>query len=70
MTATLNDVTPRKKRPEPSAEERAAAELVRLAKEQGLVADRAGRSAQAVDRHHLHRGRRHPPSSRSHGQAT
>lgn len=36
MTATLNDVTPRKKRPAPSAEEQAAAELVRLAKEQGL----------------------------------
>jgi transposase-like protein len=36
MTATLDDVTPRKKRPEPSAEELAAAELVRLAKEQGL----------------------------------
>jgi transposase-like protein len=36
MTATLNDVTARKKRPEPSAEEQAAAELVRLAKEQGL----------------------------------
>lgn len=36
MTATLNDVTPRKKRPEPSAEEQAAAELVRLAREQGL----------------------------------
>src|SRR5256714_12443956 len=36
MTATLNDVTPRKKRPGPSAEEQAAAELVRLAKEQGL----------------------------------
>src|SRR2546423_12517536 len=36
MTATLDDVTPRKKRPEPSAEEQAAAELVRLAKEQGL----------------------------------
>src|SRR5690349_9378599 len=36
MTATLGDVTPRKKRPELSAEEQAAAELVRLAKEQGL----------------------------------
>src|SRR4029453_13326770 len=36
MTATLNDVTSRKKRPEPSAEEQAAAELVRRAKEQGL----------------------------------
>ena len=36
MTATLGDVTPRKKRPEPSAEEQAAAELVRLAREQGL----------------------------------
>ncbi|MFC6022719.1 hypothetical protein ACFP2T_42010, partial [Plantactinospora solaniradicis] len=32
----LNDVTPRKKRPELSAEEQAAADLVRLAKEQGL----------------------------------
>jgi putative transposase len=36
MTATLDDVTPRKKRPEPSAEQQAAVELVRLAKEQGL----------------------------------
>src|SRR3954452_24173265 len=36
MTATLDDVTARKKRPEPSAEAAAAAELVRLAKEQGL----------------------------------
>ncbi len=36
MTTTLDDVTPRKKKPEPSAEEQAAAELVRLAKEQGL----------------------------------
>jgi len=33
MTATLDDVTTRKKEPEPSAEEQAAAELVRLAKE-------------------------------------
>src|SRR5215218_6210868 len=36
MTATLDDVTARKKRPEPSAEAKAAVELVRLAKEQGL----------------------------------
>jgi putative transposase len=36
MTATLNDVTGRKKRPEPSAEAKAAAELVRATKEQGL----------------------------------
>lgn len=36
MTATQNDVTGRKKRPEPSAEAKAAAELVRAAKEQGL----------------------------------
>jgi putative transposase len=36
MTTTLNDVTPGKKKPEPSAEQQAAAELVRLAKEQGL----------------------------------
>src|SRR4051794_36789519 len=36
MTATLDDVTPRRKKPEPSAEAAAAAELVRLAKEQGL----------------------------------
>jgi putative transposase len=35
MTATLNDVA-RKKAGEPSAEQRAAVELVRLAKEQGL----------------------------------
>jgi putative transposase len=37
MTETPDDVTPRKKKPEPSAEAAAAAaELVRLAKEQGL----------------------------------
>jgi putative transposase len=36
MTATLDDVTARKRKPEPSAEAQAAAELVRLAKEQGL----------------------------------
>ena len=36
MTATLNDQTRRRKRPEPSAEAKAAAELVRAAKEQGL----------------------------------
>src|SRR2546421_6919799 len=36
MTVTLEDVTARKTKPEPSAEEQAAAELVRLAKEQGL----------------------------------
>lgn len=35
MTATLNDM-PAKKKPDPSAEEIAAKELVRLAKEQGL----------------------------------
>src|ERR1017187_8380780 len=35
MTATLDDVT-RSKRPEPTAEEAAATELVRLAREQGL----------------------------------
>ena len=36
MTATLGDVTPRKKKSEPSAQEQAAADLVRLAREQGL----------------------------------
>jgi putative transposase len=36
MTATLDDVTTRKSKPEPSAEEQAAVELVRLAREQGL----------------------------------
>ncbi|MFC4587233.1 IS256 family transposase, partial [Sphaerisporangium corydalis] len=36
MTTTLDDVTARKNKPEPSAEAQAAAELVRLAKEQGL----------------------------------
>jgi putative transposase len=36
VTTTLDDVTPRKKKPPPSAEQQAAAELVRLAKEQGL----------------------------------
>jgi putative transposase len=36
MTTTLDDVTTRRKKLEPSAEEQAAVELVRLAKEQGL----------------------------------
>lgn len=36
MTATQNNGTERKKRSEPSAEAKAAAELVRAAKEQGL----------------------------------
>ncbi|MFI6244567.1 IS256 family transposase, partial [Micromonospora sp. NPDC050795] len=36
MTATQNDVTGRKKRAEPSGEAKAAVELVRAAKEQGL----------------------------------
>jgi transposase-like protein len=36
MTATLDDVTARKKRPELTAEQRAAEELVRRAREQGL----------------------------------
>jgi putative transposase len=36
MTATLNDVTKKKEPPEQSAEQQAATELVRLAKEQGL----------------------------------
>src|SRR4029453_12542332 len=36
MTATLGDVTARKKRPPASAGEQAAAELVGLAREQGL----------------------------------
>jgi transposase-like protein len=36
MTGTLNDVTPRKSKPEPTPEELAAVELVRQAREQGL----------------------------------
>ena len=36
MTATLNDVTSSKKKSAPSSEEAAGAELVKLAKEQGL----------------------------------
>ncbi|MBG6103892.1 hypothetical protein IW249_004306 [Micromonospora vinacea] len=36
MTVALNDQTGRKKRAEPSAEAKAAAGLVRAAKEQGL----------------------------------
>jgi putative transposase len=36
MTATLDDVTARKKKAEPTAEEAAAADLVRRAREQGL----------------------------------
>ncbi len=34
-TATLDDVTARRKKPEPSAEKQAAGEFVRLAREQG-----------------------------------
>jgi hypothetical protein len=48
MTATLDGVT--KKEPaEQSAEQQAAAELVRTAKEQGLFADGPGWAAQAAD---------------------
>jgi putative transposase len=36
MTVTLDEVTVRKNKPEPSVQEQAAAELVRLAKDQGL----------------------------------
>lgn len=36
MTATLNDVNSSKRKSEPSSEEKAAPELVKLAKEQGL----------------------------------
>jgi hypothetical protein len=36
VTTTLDDVTARKNKPEPSAEAQAAAELVRLAQQQGL----------------------------------
>jgi len=36
MTATLDDVTNRKRKPEPTAAERAAEELVRRAREQGI----------------------------------
>jgi transposase-like protein len=36
MTATLDDVTKKKPRPEPTAEQRAAEELVARAREQGL----------------------------------
>ncbi len=50
MTAILNDVILRKAKADQSAEAKAAAEQVRLAKEQGLsLADRSGRFAQAVD---------------------
>jgi putative transposase len=37
MTGTLNDVTPRKNKPDPTPEELAAVELVRQAREQGLA---------------------------------
>jgi hypothetical protein len=43
----LTDVASKKK-PDPSAEESAAGELVRLVGEQGSVPDRPGRAAQAV----------------------
>ena len=36
MTATLGDVTRKKDKPEPTAEQRAAEELVARAREQGL----------------------------------
>ena len=35
MTATLDDVTKKKDKPEPTAEEKVAEELVRRAREQG-----------------------------------
>ena len=37
MTATLDDVTKKKPRPEPTAERRAAEELVARAREQALT---------------------------------
>jgi hypothetical protein len=46
MTATLDGVT--NKKPEASDEVEAAKELVRLAREQGLFLDRAGRAADAA----------------------
>jgi putative transposase len=45
---TLDGVT-KKKQAEPSAEQQAAVELVRLAQEQGLSADRPGCAAQTAD---------------------
>jgi hypothetical protein len=48
MTATLDDVTKRKSRPEPTAEKRAAEELV--AREQGLsLTGPDGRLSDAAD---------------------
>ena len=40
MTATLDDVAKKKDKPEPSAEQQAAEELVRRAREQGLLESR------------------------------
>ena len=48
MTATLDDVT-KKKKPEPTAEQRAAEELVRPGPGAGPVADRPGWAAEAAD---------------------
>ena len=48
MTATLDGVT-KKKPAEESAEQQAAAELVRMAKAAGSVADGPGWAAQAAD---------------------
>ncbi len=49
MSATLNDVT-KKKAAEESAEQRAATDLVRLAKEQGLSLTGPDGAAQGADR--------------------
>ena len=48
MTATLDGVTRKKDKPEPTAEQEVAEELVRRAPGAGPVADRAGRAAEAA----------------------
>ena len=50
MTTTLNDVTARKKKPEPSAEAQAAAELVRLARDNARWGYQRVRREALIDR--------------------
>jgi len=65
MTATLDDVT---KKADPTAEEQAAGELVRRAREAGPVPDRPGRAAQAADQDGA-RNRAEPGDDRAVGGA-
>jgi hypothetical protein len=65
MTATLDDVSARKRKAEPTAEEAAAADLVRRAREQGLSLTGPGGllkqpSSNAIAKVGARNDRRHP----------